>query len=1144
MSSATEDFPALLERLTAALRSEQRISYRGLKRRFELSDEDIEDIKDELIHARQLARDEDGKVLVWRSEAAPAASVKSPAAAYTPRHLAEKILSVRSAIEGENKQVTVLFCDVAQSMVLAERLGPEGWHEVLNDFFAVLNGAVHTFEGTVNQYTGDGAMALFGAPIAAEDHALCACLAALKIRDGIVPLNARVQREHGLVFAVRIGLNSGEVVVGSIGDDLRMDYTAQGHVVGIAARLEAMASANGILMSEFCQRQVTGLCEVESLGQREIKGVSKPMEVFELRAVAIGANRFDASRLRGLTRFVGRESDLAVLDSALAQARSGNGQVVGVVAEAGTGKSRLCHEFLENCRAGGLTVLTGHAVSHGTHVPYLPMLQIFRAYFGIDEQDDGALARKKIGDKLLGLDESFGEVMPLVFELLGVADPDAPAPRIDPDAKQRQLLALLRQIVQGANGDAKTIVTCIEDLHWLDPASAEFLEQWVDALAGSKNLLVVSFRPEYQGNWMHKPYYRGVSLAPLPPDAIREMLADLLGTDPSTARLADEIFRRTGGNPFFCEEIVRSLRESGDLSLPSAHNRLNRPLHQLQIPASVQSVLAARIDRLSDDDKAVLQMAAVVGREFSSDLIRHLSGQEARALSQSLYALKRGEFIFERTVGYRTVYSFKHALTQEVALSSQLRDKRRQAHSRVAASMEALFADKLDEQSAMIAYHREHAQEPLAAAQAYGRAASHIRSGNRSQQMKYIQKALALTADLPVSDLRQQIRLQGLVELLAGGAWRFTMSDEELETLCGEGRALAEAAGMAELAMLIQGARAAAQGMMAGDIRSWSRTLDEIMARIGGVSPEVAGVLLANGAYSLYARGELERGLEQSRRAQDLAQGNYAFGQMMGFSVLGAMTNGIALLLAARGKLDEALALNREATRLAAAAGLTEELIWQLSNLAEEIAPRGLAMGHPLVIEAAEHAAQGYELAERVASDFTRGVAKRGRAIALLMQGDYAGAETAALDCLAHCRQYRAHLEVEARCLALLSDAQLGCGKHAEARASARQSVAVGQAQGANYFECMGQLSLARVLLADASRAGLDEAGQVLARALQLTEVTGGKALRPQVLEHRARLAAREGNGDAAQEYLRAALHGYRDINAAGHGDRLAAELC
>ncbi|MGK2914449.1 MAG: ATP-binding protein [Porticoccaceae bacterium] len=1143
MFPTTGDFDALLERLTAALQSEQRISYRGLKRRFQLSDEDIEDIKDELIHARQLAVDEDNKVLVWRSQVAPAASVKAPAAAYTPRHLAEKILSARSAIEGENKQVTVLFCDVVESMVLAERLGAEDWHEVLNDFFVVLTGAVHALEGTVNQYTGDGVMALFGAPIAAEDHARRACLAALKIHDSIVPLNARVQREYGLTFAVRIGLNSGEVVVGSIGDDLRMDYTAQGQVVGIAARLEAMADANDILMSEFCQRQVIGLCEVASLGRRRIKGVTKPLEVFQLHSVAIDANRFEASRQRGLTRFVGREDDLATLDNALMQARAGNGQVVGVVAEAGTGKSRLCHEFLERCRGGGMTVLSGQAVSHGIAVPYLPMLQIFRTFFGIDERDHSAGARKKISGRLLALGNSGGEVAPLVFELLGVADPGASAQRIDPDARQRQLLTLPQLIIGGAGSGNETIVTCIEDLHWLDPTSAQFLERWIDALAGSRHLLVVSFRPEYDADWMRKLPYCRVTLAPLASDAIRDMLVDLLGADPSTAGLADEIFRRTGGNPFFCEEIVQSLRESGDLSLAPAHYRLNRPLHQLQIPASVQSVLSARIDRLGEDDKALLQLAAVIGREFSVELIRHLSGQEWDALSPALNRLKHGEFIFEPNPGARTLYSFKHALTQEVALNSQLRDKRRQAHSRVAASLEALFADTLDEQSAMIAYHREHAREPLAAAQAYARAAAHIRGSNRSQQMQYIQKMLALTADLPVSDQRQQIRLQGLVELVTGGAWRFTMSDDELEILYSEGRALAEAAGLADIAIMIRAARAAALGMMAGNVRNWSLTIDDIVAHMDGVSAEVAGSLLGNCSYSLYVRGRLELGLEQAQMAQDMAKGDVGFGQAMGFSVLVTCMNNGALLLSAAGQLDAALAMNRKGIALATAAGLTEELIWHLANKAEETVPRGLSAQHPLVSEVVADSARGYALAEQVASDFTRGVAKRSRAISLFMQGDYAGAEVAALECLNHCRQYRAHLEVEARCLALLSDAQLRCGKHVEARISARQAITVSQAQGVAYFECLGQLSLVQALLADAGHVDIELVTQALERALQLVDASGGGALRPQVMEQRARLAAKRGQRGRARDDLIAALAGYREISAAGHAERIAIEL-
>ena len=347
---------------------------------------------------------------------------------YTPPHLADKILQSKSALEGERKQVTVLFADVKGSMELAEQLDPEEWHQILDRFFAILTDGVHRFEGTVNQYTGDGIMALFGAPIAHEDHAQRACYAALQLRDEIARYATEVKRQHGVSFATRMGLNSGEVVVGTIGDDLRMDYTAQGHTVGLAQRMEALASPDSCYLSATTAALVGGYFALDDLGDFQVKGVSAPVRVHRLAGVGASRTRFDISRARGLSRFVGRAADLHILEDALAQAAVGNGQVVGVVAPAGTGKSRLGFEFLERCRARGLRVYEGRAVAHGKNIPFLPILELFRAYFDITLTDDDRSAREKIAGRMVVLDQRLVEALPLLFDFLGVSDPQRPVP--------------------------------------------------------------------------------------------------------------------------------------------------------------------------------------------------------------------------------------------------------------------------------------------------------------------------------------------------------------------------------------------------------------------------------------------------------------------------------------------------------------------------------------------------------------------------------------------------------------------------------------------------------------------------------------------------------------------------------------------
>ncbi|MBI3386361.1 MAG: AAA family ATPase [Deltaproteobacteria bacterium] len=518
---------------------------------------------------------------------------------YTPKHLADKILTSRSALEGERKQVTVLFADVKGSMELAEQLDPEEWHSILDRFFAILTDGVHRFEGTVNQYTGDGIMALFGAPIAHEDHAHRACYTALHIRDAVREYAKEVRARHGVPFGVRIGLNSGDVVVGKIGDDLRMDYTAQGHTVGFAQRMEALAESGHICLSEHTARLVEGYFQLQDLGRTKVKGVTEPVGLFDLEGVGTFRTRLDRSRARGLSTFVGRDRDMAVLDAALERARSGSGQVVGVVADAGTGKSRLCAEFLDGCRARGIPVLEGRGVAHGKSIPMLPMLEVWRAFYAITDEDTPETTRAKIAGRLLLMDEGFREVLPFIFDVFGVPDAANPSPAIDPEQRQKRIHGVVKRILHDP-GYGGTRVFLLEDLHWFDGASDAFLETTVESVPATRDLWLVNFRPEYQARWMQRSYYQHLPLQPLGPEAIRALLRDQLGEDPSVAALPEMIHERTKGNPFFIEEVVQSLVESGHLAGKRGAYRLTTPVAALEVPASVQAVLAARIDRLAE----------------------------------------------------------------------------------------------------------------------------------------------------------------------------------------------------------------------------------------------------------------------------------------------------------------------------------------------------------------------------------------------------------------------------------------------------------------------------------------------------------------------------------------------------------------
>src|SRR5262245_13776531 len=530
-----------------------------------------------------------GEPVNGSATAAPTRDIRD----YTPSHLVEKILTSRAALEGERKQVTVLFADVKGSMELTEQLDPEDWHRIMDRFFTILAEGIHRFEGTVNQFTGDGVMALFGAPIAHEDHAQRACWAALHLQESLCAYADELRRTRGLNFSVRMGLNSGDVVVGQIGDDLRMDYTAQGHTVGLAQRTEQLAEAGRTYLTEHTAALVGDYFRLRDLGAFALKGVRHSVHIHELEGAGPSRTRLDVARARGFSRFVGRSDEMAAVEAAMARAFDGQGRVIGVVGEPGVGKSRLCHELTERARAQGVRVHSAHCVAHGKMVPFLPVLELMRDFFGLTEQDGDEAARRKIAGTLLLLDQTLTDALPLVFDFLGVADPADSSPRMEPEARQRRLFALMKRGAQ-VRSRREPALLLLEDIHWIDGGSAPFVETLVDAVAGTRTLLLVTFRPEYQAAWMQKSYYLQLPLLPLGREASGELLRELLGSDASVAGLPERIRVRTAGNPFFAEEIVQALAEAGSLDGSKGAYRLRTPVETLVLPASVQVVLGAR----------------------------------------------------------------------------------------------------------------------------------------------------------------------------------------------------------------------------------------------------------------------------------------------------------------------------------------------------------------------------------------------------------------------------------------------------------------------------------------------------------------------------------------------------------------------
>ena len=630
---------------------------------------------------------------------------------------------------------------------------------------------MHRFEGTVNQYTGDGIMALFGAPIAHEDHAQRACYAALHLRDALRATPTSCAARQGLSFSVRIGLNSGEVVVGKIGDDLRMDYTAQGHTVGLAQRMEQRA-ARTAPTSPSTRRawsRATSSCAISAPSTSR----ASASRCASTSSTGVGAlrTRLDRSRARGFSRFVGRADEMAVLETALDRALDGRGGVVGVVAEAGVGKSRLCLEFVERCRARGIAVYEAHCPSHGKLVPLLPILEMLRDFFGIAHKDGDQLAREKIAGRMLLLDRDLEPFLPLVFDFLGVPDPQRPAPTMDPAVRQRQLFAFTRRLIQ-ARSAREPAVLFVDDVHWIDDGSDAFLAQVADVVPGTRTMLLLNFRPEYSAEWMARPSYQQLPLHPLGAEAIDELLADLLGADPSLARLPALMRERTGGNPFFIEEIVHSLVESGSLVGQRGAYRLAAPIDRLEIPPTVHGILAARIDRLPEREKS----RAADRRGDRPEVLRAAAAPGVRSLATddlegAVAALRRAELIHEESLYPEVEYAFRHPLTHEVAERSQLAAQRRRVHVAVARALEELHADKPDEHAALLAHHWDLGGEAEPAARWHRRAAEWIagsnsprgaaalESGARARRRRWLTPTLGVGARPAVTPHDARVRL-------------------------------------------------------------------------------------------------------------------------------------------------------------------------------------------------------------------------------------------------------------------------------------------------------------------------------------------------------------------------------------------------
>ncbi len=1033
-----------------------------------------------------------------------------------PGTLEAKILEERAGIEGERKQVTVMYTDIVGSMELTRLLDTERWGFVLDRFLAIAAGAVHALEGTVNQFTGDGLLAVFGAPLAHEDHARRACLAVLELQREVAGLAAELEQRDGVEFSIRCGLNSGEVIVGSIGDDVHMDFVPIGNTTALGKRIEALAPAGSTAISASTAALVAGEFELRDLGEFELKGAGARQRVLELVGPGAAHTRLEAvAATRGLSRFVGRAAERAQLEAALERALAGEGRAVGIVGEPGVGKSRLVREFVAGCAARGLAVNSTGGVAHGRLVPFLPVLALYRDYFGIGERDAPETARERIETALPALDPAFAADLPLLYEFLGVADPERPLAPLDPEARQRRLLAVMTAAVNARSRQAAAVLV-IEDLQWLDDASSAFLEALVEAVVGTRTIVVTTYRAEYAAGWIRKAPHAQLSLGPLSADATGDLLAALLGRDPSLDGLAALIDGRAGGNPFFIEEIVQALAENGHLTGARAEYRLAARLDALVLPATVQAGLAARIDRLPAREKALVQTMSVIGTEIPGPLLREASDLGERELAEAVAVLAGAQLVIPGGSGGAPEFLFKHPLTQEVAYGSQLSGRRARAHHAVAGAIERTYADGLDARAALLAHHCEAAGDTLAAAGWHARAAAWAELTSLADAMRHWRRVRHLASDLEASAARDELAITARVGIL-GLAWRLGVSPAEIAAIHAEGRD--RAAGHDAAGAPTVWARAAVEQcrldlyyagtlMHSGREREGLEGFREVSRQaVAAGAPGPALTASMGVAYACWIAGSLSEAVETIDRALELAGANPTTGSGLAFVCplahafghRGLCTGYMGELEAAHHDFGRAIELAREHQDPETESAAYANLALLEADLGEVEAARA-------------NAALGLAIAERSGNAIHIIACLTPAALAQAGAGRFADALALAQSNLATIRRLGIGRYYEPQLLAAIARSQLALGAPGDALAAAEKAVEITDARGLTACALPAPIALAQILIATRGAAAGERIDTVLARALHVARESRARVFEPRI--HRELAALAQARGD------------------------------
>ncbi|HWN02077.1 MAG TPA: adenylate/guanylate cyclase domain-containing protein [Candidatus Dormibacteraeota bacterium] len=1058
--------------------------------------------------------------------AAPGGGTRfGPPQSYTPKHLAARILDSKAALEGERKLVTVLFADLQSSMELLADRDPEEARRVLDPVLQLMMAAVHRYEGTVNQVMGDGIMALFGAPLAHEDHATRGCYAALQMQESIKRYAEEVRQSLGVAVRIRVGLNSGEVIVRTIRSDLRMDYTAVGQTTHLASRMEQLADPGRILLTPGTLALAEGFIQVTPLGPTPVKGLAGPVEVYELTGAGPARSRLRASATRGLTRFVGRTTEMAHLIGAMGRARAGHGQLVAVLGEAGVGKSRLCYEFTHSPDVREWVVLETGAVSYGRGTSYSPVVDLLKQYFGIEGRDDHPRVREKVAEKLMALDPALARYHAALLWLLDVPSDDPHWADLDPTQRRRRALDAVRMLLVRESARRPVLLLC-EDLHWIDTETQTLLDEVVASLPTARLLLVVTYRPEYEHGWANISVCTQFRVEALPAETTDELLETLLGPDPGLRPLKRLLVQLTDRNPFFLEETVRTLSEVGVLAGEPGAYRQARAIEALQIPHTVQAILAARIDRLPDGAKRLLQSAAVVGTDVPLVLLQEVADEGDADLPGQLAALQAGEFLYESRLFPDFEYTFRHVLTHDVAYGSLSQARRRALHARIAAAVERLRPKRLIEDVDRLAHHT-YRGEVWDRAVRYSRQAgakAQQRSAHR-EAVAWLEQALAALGHLPAeADTRAQaidLRLE-----LRGSLY----SIGELEKMHGR---LREAETLAD-----QLGDARRRGWVSMHLGEYSRQIGHFREASALIqrAREIAGTIddlplrLASDQYlgmAFHALGDYRRAAEHERRAAEFPRDEPApggFGPTQAGSPAGfrAVSLGwLARCLAEIGEFDEGIEVGREAVRLAEEIDRPYTLVSACWGLGYLHGVRGDLDAATLLLDRALTAARGAGLT-RLLPQVMRAL---GSAYALM--GRVADGTSLLEGAVALSESINLRV-AESNSLVLLGEVYLLGGRLDDGQVAGTRALAMARGRGQR-----GDEACALHLLGDvtAHREGDPEGVERHLRAA--VDLAEELAMRPLVARCRltlARFYRRAGERDRADHELKAAVSQFRQL--------------